>query len=319
MRGADPGWIRGLLRRARDPEPGDRVLGGRTIATLFFENSTRTKTSFMLAARRLGADVVDASGTSTSVAKGESLVDTALTVAAMGVDAIVMRHASAGAAGLVARHVGCPVVNAGDGKHEHPTQGLLDALALAESQGRADDLDLTGLRVLICGDIANSRVARSSSAAITALGGRVVLCGPVAFLPASAGAFGPAVTVSRDFDAELARCDAVMMLRTQFERHGGPPRVSRRAFRAGFALTRDRVGLLRPHAVIMHPGPWNLGIEIDAGAAGHARCIARRQVALGVSVRAAVLAELLSLGSDGDGGGTPARGVASSGLAGVVA
>lgn len=261
---------------------------GRTVATLFFEDSTRTRGSFTAAARRLGAEVLDLSGKHTSVSKGETLADTARTVAAFGVDAVVTRTAQSGGARVIAGAIGVPVINAGDGRHEHPTQGLLDTLAIARAHHRSPGFDLTGLHVLIVGDIANSRVARSSTAALTALGARVTLIGPPPLAPPGLRALG--AEVAHDLDQHLAHADAVMMLRVQFERLGdAPPPFTVRGYRAGFALTAERAAHMKRDAVVLHPGPMNRGIEIDGAAADGPRSLIAEQVRLGVHVRTAVL------------------------------
>ena len=300
LEGVNPGLMRAWLARAaalmRPEDPG-RPLAGKTVATVFFEDSTRTRTSFVLAARRLGAEAIDLSGSGTSLSKGETLDDTARTIEAMGVDAIVVRVRQAGAPHLIARAVSCSVLNAGDGKHEHPTQGLLDVLALARAKERAGSFDLTGLTVAIVGDVASSRVARSDVIAMTALGAEVVLVGPPAQAPGSLASLG--VRVERDLDAVLGRVDAVQMLRVQFERHGGRGIASRREYRAGYALTVARARRMRPDAVVMHPGPMNRGMEIDDAVADGdgidlPRSIVLDQVSCGVAVRMAVLESLLT-------------------------
>lgn len=281
-----------------------------TVATMFFEDSTRTRSSFTVAAQRLGCQVVDLSGSTSSVNKGESLIDTARTIEAMGVDAIVVRARQSGAAALVARHVACSVINAGDGRHEHPTQGLLDVAAFAEAHGRLDTLDFRGMKLVIVGDVANSRVARSAIAAFTTLGASVECIGPPSLAPGGLGSLG--CTVSREFDAALATADGVMMLRIQFERMGegggaagaGKPGVSStanpdapknsaitsvREFRDGYALTHERAARLKTSAVVMHPGPMNRGLEIDPEVADGPRSLIVRQVSWGVAVRMAVL------------------------------
>ncbi len=282
---------------------------------MFFEDSTRTRSSFTLAAQRLACQVVDLSGSTSSVNKGESLIDTARTIEAMGVDVIVVRARQSGAAALVARNVACSVINAGDGRHEHPTQGLLDAAAFAEAHHRLDTLDFRGLRLVIVGDIANSRVARSAIAAFTTLGASVECIGPPSLAPAGLASLG--CTVSRDLDAALPTADAVMMLRIQFERSsesapsplGGKPGTSPvanpdaprnssitsvREFRDAYALTRDRAKRLKPSAIIMHPGPMNRGLEIDPEVADAPNSIILRQVSWGVAVRMAALDACLS-------------------------
>lgn len=263
-----------------------RSLAGRVVANLFFEDSTRTRCSFSVAARRLGADVVDLAEEGSSVSKGETLADTARNIEAMGVDAIVVRHAASGAAHLLAHAVRCPVVNAGDGRHAHPTQGLLDLLTLRERLG-----DLGGRRVAIVGDIGNSRVARSTLHGLVALGSHVVLVGPPTLVPRSFTqiANGPGdVRTSHDLDAELHALDAIMMLRVQLERQAGGAIAS--DFHELFGLTERRLERLPAHAIVMHPGPLNRGVEIDSEAADHdARSVILRQVTLGVAVRMAVL------------------------------
>jgi aspartate carbamoyltransferase catalytic subunit len=299
-----------LLAEARDylpsanlPETRTGALAGRTIATMFFEDSTRTKTSFTLAARRMSADVVDLSTTASSVNKGESLVDTARTVEAMGVSAMVVRARQNGAAAMIAEAVECPVINAGDGKHEHPTQGLLDVLTIAEAHGRLAGFDFSGLTVAIVGDIASSRVARSAVAGLTTLGASVVCVGPPGLAPASLASLGCKVT--GDLDRVLPEADALMMLRIQFERHGEgaeaqktapgaqPVRsaaiASIREYREGYGLTVERAARLKPGAVVLHPGPMNRGLEIDAAVADGPRSVILKQVAHGVAVRMAAL------------------------------
>lgn len=277
-------------------------MSGKTVATLFFEDSTRTKTSFALAAKRMSADVVDLPMGSSSVNKGETLVDTALTVEAMGVSAMVVRAKHSGAAEMIAKAVKCPVFNAGDGKHEHPTQGLLDAYTIAEAHGRLDGFDLSGLTVAIVGDVVSSRVARSGIAAITALGGKVVCAGPAGMAPKSLESLGCSVT--NDFDAVIGSADAVMMLRIQFERQEGTeapkhqgiegkPKtnniVSVHEYRELYGMTVERAKKLKKGAVVMHPGPMNRGIEIDGEVAEGERSVVLRQVANGVAVRMAAL------------------------------
>lgn len=273
------------------------TLAGRIVANLFFEDSTRTRTSFSVAAKRLGAESVDLMGFASSVNKGETLVDTALNVEAMGVDALVMRAKQSGAAKLVRKAVKCPVINAGDGRHEHPTQGLLDTYTLAEAHGRLDDFDLRGLTVLIVGDVASSRVARSAIAAMGTLGAKVICVGPPGLAPAGLAPLGCKVT--HELDSNLPGADAVMMLRMQFERHEGGGEgaeakkssviASVREYREGFALTADRASRLRPGCVVMHPGPMNRGLEIDGSVADGLQSVVLRQVARGVAVRMAVL------------------------------
>ncbi|MCW5775817.1 MAG: aspartate carbamoyltransferase catalytic subunit [Phycisphaeraceae bacterium] len=275
-------------------------LAGRTVGTLFFENSTRTRTSFSIAALRLGAEVIDLPVAGSSHAKGETLTDTARTVEALGVDALVVRAAQSGAVEVIARRVGCAVLNAGDGRHEHPTQGLLDALTLADAMGRTDTLDLSGLHVAIVGDVVSSRVARSNVFGLTSLGASVTLVGPPSLAPASLATLAPHVRVQHDFDAVLPHADAVMMLRVQFERHGDSTRMaspafaSLREFRAACGLSTERARRMKSDAVVMHPGPVNRGLELDGEVADSKRSLILRQVANGVPVRMASLVRCLN-------------------------
>ena len=263
------------------------ALRGRVVVNAFFEDSTRTRTSFTLAAQRLSADTLDFSARESSVSKGESLVDTVRTIEAMGVDVIVIRHRHAGAAHLVARSVDCSVVNAGDGSHEHPTQGLLDLYTIRERFGRSAG-DLSGLRVAIVGDVANSRVARSDLHGLTKLGAEVVLVGPPTLLPRSLG-LRPGVTVSHDLDAVLPGCDVVNMLRVQHERVASSQFPSVREFTRLFGLTPARLARCRPDVFVMHPGPMNRGVEIDPAIADGPNSGVLRQVTNGLAVRMAVL------------------------------
>ncbi len=299
LRGLGAGEIRHLLTRAGKYAPvANRTetdtdeLAGRAIALLMFEPSTRTRVSFEMAATRLGARVVDLSSGASSVTKGESLADTGRTIEAMGVSAMVVRTRAVGGAAAVAQAVACPVVNGGDGRHEHPTQGLVDALTIAQSFDRMDGFDLSGLRVAIVGDVVNSRVARSAIAGLGILGAQVVCVGPPSLVPEAVVSLG--CRVERDFDGVLPEMDAVMMLRVQFERHGdkGSPMGSVRQYRSGYALTTDRAEKMKPNAIVMHPGPMNRGIEIDAAVANGPRSVILRQVANGVAVRMAALALL---------------------------
>ena len=316
IRGESLAWLRGILERALTlprraaavgersgfdrksethplrsglVETGEPTLAGRTIATVFFEDSTRTRTSFTLAGRRLGAEVVDLSTGSSSLNKGESVVDTARTLAAMGVDAMVVRSALAGAPGVVARAVpGVSVINAGDGRHEHPTQALSDALTIAEAFGRGS-FDFSGLRVAIVGDVGASRVARSNVALLTGLGAAVVCAGPPGLVPRTLEGLGCQVCWS--MDEAIASADVVMMLRIQFERQGAGRGViaSKRAYRGGYGLTVERAARLGDSVVVMHPGPVNRGVEMDAAVADGERSLILRQVENGVRVRMAVL------------------------------
>jgi aspartate carbamoyltransferase catalytic subunit len=372
LHGLTPGELRLVLRRARQYEgvlaslPGGSALyglgagpsgqvgatagagveavsgelRGKVVANLFFEDSTRTRVSFTVAARRLGAEVIDLTSVGSSVSKGETVGDTAANVAAMGVDALVIRHRSSGAAHLVVRTLeqpggeagvspawsgsrarpgvgecpigaswrsrarGCSVINAGDGRHEHPTQGLLDIYTLAEAYDRLDDFDLSGLTVAIVGDVGASRVARSDIAGMTALGARVICVGPPGLVPAGLTSLG--CEVSHDLDAVLARIDAVNVLRIQFERHasgpgagagageGRPPVApnviaSVREYAELYAINERRLARMKSRAIVMHPGPINRGVELTARVADSQRSMVLRQVTHGVAVRMAVL------------------------------
>lgn len=268
------------------PPPADPApLKGRVIANLFFEDSTRTRLSFTLAARRGGAEVIDLTGPGSSISKGETLLDTALVVEAMSVDAVVVRHASSGAAELLSKHLKCSVLNAGDGRHEHPTQGLLDAYTIAEAHGRLDDFDLSGLRVAIVGDIVSSRVARSDIAGLSALGAKVVCVGPPSLAPRSLTTLG--CEVSHDLDAVLPTIDAMQLLRIQFERSA--PVGGLRDYIAGYQVNGERAARMTPGAIVMHPGPMNAGVEVTRDVADGPRSRILRQVTHGLSVRLAAL------------------------------
>src|SRR4051794_5809386 len=258
------------------------ALRGRVVVNAFWEASTRTKTSFELAAQRLSADVIDFSEKGSSVSKGETLIDTARTIEAMGVDVIVIRHPAAGAAELLARTVRCSVVNAGDGAHEHPTQGLLDLYTIRERFGRID-----GLKVAIVGDIANSRVARSNLWALTKLGAEVILVGPPTLVPRSFERLGARVV--HDFDSVVGQVDVVNMLRVQFERIKSSQFPSVREFTRFFGLTWDRFQRCKKDVFVMHPGPMNRGIEIQSDIADGPQSGILTQVTNGLAVRMAVL------------------------------
>ncbi|MCO7237521.1 aspartate carbamoyltransferase catalytic subunit, partial [Cobetia sp. Dlab-2-U] len=226
----------------------DPVLSGKTVVNLFFENSTRTMSSFEIAARRLGADVISMPVAQSSVKKGETLIDTAMTLNAMKPDVLVVRHSASGGAKLLSRKVDCAVVNAGDGTHEHPTQGLLDTLTIRRNKGQIE-----GLKVVICGDITHSRVARSTTLALHLLGAEVHLCAPRTLMPSGTETWGAASATS-DFDAALAGADVVMMLRLQLERMDGAYLPSRREYFRYFGLTQERLSLAKDDALVMHPG-----------------------------------------------------------------
>jgi len=272
------------------------ALKGRVVASLFFEESTRTRLSFETAAKRLGADVVSLAVASSSVKKGESLRDTISTIDALGLDAVVLRHRSSGAAVQVSRYVPhVRVINAGDGQHQHPTQGLLDVFTvrqiLAERHGVvASDSGSSlfqGLRVLIVGDIRHSRVARSDIAAYSALGAEVRVAAPGTLLPTALD--GWPVTVANNFEEALAWADVVGLLRLQHERGSGSYVPSLSEFTSTFGLTMERVALLKPEAIVMHPGPMNRGVEVDSLVADLPQSVITRQVTNGVPVRMAVL------------------------------
>ncbi|MBT2132983.1 aspartate carbamoyltransferase catalytic subunit [Croceibacterium sp. LX-88] len=263
-------------------------LAGLTIINAFFENSTRTLLSFEIAGKRLGADVVNMHAAQSSVKKGETLIDTAMTLNAMRVDAIVIRHGSSGAVQLIAEQVDCPVLNAGDGQHEHPTQGLLDALALRHALRARGRQEFNGLVVTICGDILHSRVARSNILCLQALGAVVRVCAPPALMPSGIEAMG--VETFHDFNAALEGAEVVMMLRLQNERMQGQFIPSPREYRHLYGLTAERLARAAPDAIVMHPGPMNRGVEIDSTVADLAgRSIITDQVEMGVAIRMACL------------------------------
>ncbi|MEI5663704.1 aspartate carbamoyltransferase catalytic subunit [Bosea sp. CCNWLW174] len=281
--------IEALLERAetyvalsRQIEKKTATLRGRTQINLFFEPSTRTQASFELAGKRLGADVMNMSVGSSSVKKGETLIDTAATLNAMRPDILVVRHHAAGAVNLLARKVDCSVVNAGDGAHEHPTQALLDALTIRRNKGR-----IAGLTVAICGDIVHSRVARSNIILLSALGAKVRLIAPSTLLPTGVERMG--VEVFRDMKKGLEGVDIVMMLRLQLERMNGAFVPSSKEYFRYFGLDRDKLSLAAPDALVMHPGPMNRGVEISSEVADGAQSLIREQVEMGVAVRMAVL------------------------------
>ncbi|KQT89127.1 aspartate carbamoyltransferase [Marmoricola sp. Leaf446] len=267
------------------------ALRGRTVVNLFFEDSTRTRSSFEIAGKWLSADVINVSAKGSSVSKGESLRDTVLTVAAMGVDGLVIRHMASGAAQQVSQWTDAVVVNAGDGTHEHPTQALLDAYTLTRRLG-----GLEGRHVAIVGDLTHSRVFRSNVALLTKLGARVTVVAPPTLMPAGVTAWSEAAgfATSYDLDAVLPTADAVMMLRVQRERMSGGFFPTAREYTVGYGLTRDRLGLLREGTPILHPGPMNRGLEIAADAADAAGSAVLDQVSAGVAVRMSVLYHLLA-------------------------
>lgn len=272
------------------------ALRGRTVVNMFFEDSTRTRSSFEIAGKWLSADVINVSAKGSSASKGESLRDTVLTVCAMGVDGLVIRHPASGAALQVSEWVDASVVNAGDGMHEHPTQALLDAYTLQRRLG-----SLEGRHVAIIGDLTHSRVFRSNVQCLTKLGARVTVVAPPTLMPSGVGAWSAAAgfETSYDVDAVLPQADAVMMLRVQRERMSGAFFPSAREYTVGYGLTRNRLALLGPDVPICHPGPMNRGLEIAADAADAAQSAVLEQVSSGLAIRMAVLYHLLAGESEG--------------------
>jgi aspartate carbamoyltransferase catalytic subunit len=306
----DAETIGGILRVAdafaevaRRPIPKVPTLRGKTVATLFVEESTRTRLSFETAARRLSADVMSLSTTTSSIKKGESLRDTALTLEAMGVDALVVRHPCAGAPLQVARYIDAAVINAGDGFHEHPTQALLDCYTIREHLAETAKVPVertgvegfAGLRVCIVGDIRHSRVARSGVWAFAALGAEVTLVAPGTLMPPSLEGW-PIASVSHDFESVLSKTDVCYMLRLQAERGSGSFLPSAREFTASYGLTKRRAAMLPDDAVVMHPGPMIRGLEISDEVADLPRSVIRKQVTNGVAIWMAVLYLLLGTG-----------------------
>ena len=262
------------------------LLKGRTMINLFFEASTRTQSSFELAGKRLGADVVNMSPRASSIAKGETLIDTAVTLNAMQPDILVIRHGSSGAASLLSQKVSCSVINAGDGQHEHPSQALLDALSMRRALG-----DIGALTVAICGDVLHSRVARSNVALLTMLGARVRVVGPPTLMPADVARWG--VEVCHDMKTGIDGADVVMMLRLQLERMQGALVPSMREYFRLWGLDREKLARAAPGVRVMHPGPMNRGVEIDSDVADDLGVsLIQDQVEMGVAVRMAILASL---------------------------
>ena len=286
--------IQTVLDRARVYKPLQRTqqkldrLRGKTIIHLFFEASTRTRISFELAARRLGADTLSITAQASSVEKGESLLDTLNTLAAMHPDAIIMRHSASGAPHFLARHLETPIINAGDGTHEHPTQALLDAFTILEYKPA-----LAGLQVAIIGDIAHSRVARSNVWLLSKFGARVVLCGPPPLVPPELAGLSPCVSLSYHMEEAIAGADVIMMLRVQLERQTEPYFPSIQEYFQLYGLRLDHLRVAREDAIVMHPGPINRGREISSEVADFPRSVILNQVENGVAVRMAVLDLLL--------------------------
>ncbi|HTE51131.1 MAG TPA: aspartate carbamoyltransferase catalytic subunit [Kofleriaceae bacterium] len=288
------------------------TLRGRTVINLFLENSTRTRTSFEIAAKRMSADAINISGSSSSATKGETTLDTARNLMAMSPDVIVLRHSASGAPALIARHVDAAVVNAGDGTHEHPTQALLDCATIRRHRRRGQP-GLDGLEVAIVGDIDHSRVARSNILALCKLGARVRLCAPRSLMPRGIERLGGDLTAERvravsSLDAALEGADVVMMLRIQSERMGGetPRFANTREYSRYFGLSLRTLARAKPDAIVMHPGPINRGVEMMPDVADGARSVILEQVTYGVAVRMAVL-YLLGGGAHDEGHGPAAR------------
>ncbi len=276
---------------ARDDVKNARVLHGRTVVNVFFESSTRTRTSFEVAGKRLGADVVNIALQTSSVTKGETLLDTVKNLEALRADAIVLRHAASGAPHFVAASTRASIVNAGDGAHEHPTQALLDAFTIRRKKGR-----LAGLVVAISGDVLHSRVARSNALLLGALGAEVRLCGPRTLMPRGAAALGPTVKTFENLDQALDGADVVMMLRIQTERLAGAMIASTREYARTFGLGARALARAKPDALVMHPGPINRGVEIDPSVADGPQSVILDQVEAGVAVRMAVLEQVIAAG-----------------------
>jgi len=301
IEGLNPVEITGLLDRSESYVEQNRqvnkkksVLSGRTIINVFFEDSTRTRTSFELAGKRLGGDVINMTVSSSSVKKGETLIDTAMTLNAMHPDVLVVRHPQSGAVQLLSEKVNCAVINGGDGEHEHPTQALLDALTIRRRRGHLD-----GLTVAICGDILHSRVARSNIHLLNTMGARVRLIAPETLLPTDVARLG--TEVFHNMKDGLRDVDIIMMLRLQRERMHGNFFPSIREYFHFFGLDYEKLGAARDDALIMHPGPMNRGVEIDSEVADDiGRSVIREQVEMGVAVRMACL-EILTENLDADG------------------
>ncbi|HLH44259.1 MAG TPA: aspartate carbamoyltransferase catalytic subunit [Bryobacteraceae bacterium] len=295
IEGLERGEIQAILDRARDFQPrGEHairkydLLRGRMVVNLFFEASTRTRTSFEIAAKRLGADAVSITAQASSVAKGESLVDTLNTLAAMHPDAIIMRHAASGAPHFLQRYLDTPIINAGDGTHEHPTQALLDARTILDRGAR-----LEGLRVAIIGDIAHSRVARSNVHLLSKYGAEIVLCGPASLLPRELAHIAKGVTLTTDMDEAIRGADVIMMLRVQLERQHEAAFPANEYFQF-YGLRLEHLLLAKPDVLVMHPGPINRGREISSEVADSQRSVILTQVENGIAVRMAVLERVLS-------------------------
>ncbi len=291
----DRAEIEAILDRSRhfQPLPGQsfqrfETLRGQMVVNLFFEASTRTRTSFEIAAKRLGAEALSITASGSSVSKGESLVDTLNTLGAMRPQAIVMRHAASGAPHFLARHLPIPIINAGDGTHEHPTQALLDARTILDQLPT-----LEGLRVAIIGDIAHSRVARSNVHLLSKFGAHTVLCGPASLLPRELNHLAAGVTLTNDIREAIQDADVIMMLRVQLERQHEVPMSAGEYFQF-YGLRLEHLKLAKPHAIVMHPGPINRGRELSSEVADSQRSVILNQVENGIAVRMAVLERVLA-------------------------
>ncbi len=286
-----------------DPLLRARILAKRRVALLFYESSTRTRTSFELAAKSLGADTTLVSSLSSSIEKGETLKDTGLTLRALGAEAIILRHSSSGAPWLLEASTHLPVLNAGDGMHEHPTQALLDLRTilahLRPGISTVQPKTLAGVTVAIVGDILHSRVARSNMMLLPRLGAQVVFCGPKELLPELAAGVGPGITIERDFEAALRQSQVVMMLRIQAERLAGL-QLDLEQYKSSYQLTGQRLAALAPTAVVLHPGPIIRGLELTGGVADGPQSAILEQVRNGVAIRMAVVERALTAGNEGD-------------------
>jgi len=290
----DRAEIEAILSRAKDFQPIQSqslkkldTLRGKMIVNLFYEASTRTRTSFEIAAKRMGGDAVSITASGSSVSKGESLVDTLNTLAAMRPDAIVMRHAASGAPHFLARHLPTPIINAGDGTHEHPTQALLDARTILDRRQT-----LEGLRVAIIGDIAHSRVARSNVHLLSKFGVDIVLCGPPSLVPVELSSIAPGVRLTNDIGEAIRDADVIMMLRVQLERQHEAAFPASEYFRF-YGLRLEHMELAKPDAIVMHPGPINRGRELSSEVADFQRSVILNQVENGIAVRMAVLEKVI--------------------------
>ncbi len=289
IEGMEPREITALLRLAARMNPArpSNTLRGKRVVLLFYESSTRTRSSFELAAKALGATTLLVTATSSSIEKGESLIDTGYTLRALGADTIVMRHPSSGAHWTLARHLDIPIVNAGDGMHEHPSQGLLDALTILQRKKT-----LKGLRVAIVGDVFHSRVARSDAHLLTTMKSKVVFCGPHDLCPDEMAAVAPGVEVSHNLETALKGADVVVSLRVQKERLGGQ-KISVEEYIARYQITPEKLTLAKKDAILMHPGPIIRGMELTSEVADGPQSVILQQIANGVKVRMAILQTLL--------------------------